>query len=125
MLTLLLAHAALNWADLNKSEPVDLATDVAMSESLVLKKGTRFEFREAMPLDHIPVTVLELQAQDCPFPEAEAEMVLIDPRHESERDSLDRSVGVMLYKNCLVEVYVETRDYPTKSFFVGANAEAL
>lgn len=125
MLTMLLAQAALNWADLYRSRPVDLTMDVAFSELVVLKQGTRFEFREAMPLDHIPVTVLELQATDCPFPEAEAEMILVDPRPESERDQLDRSVGVMLYKNCLLEVYVETRDYPTKSFFSDSQTETL
>jgi hypothetical protein len=114
-------NSRVNWQDLEKDQALVLEMDLEFfknnQDSLKLDKGMKYFLKDLYPLDGISVIFIELETPDC-RPEVAgqiAEMIIVNPTEDST--PRDRSVGVALDLNCRIEIFVETVDFSTNSFF--------
>jgi hypothetical protein len=76
-------------------------------------KDTQFELVEVSDLNMIKVHLHKYKINNCPSPNIETDLQLINIRQSSRRRT---SVGVNLTRNCIVEIFVDMKEYSTLSF---------
>ena len=103
----------LNWGDLDMDQKYTLTADVVFDNQLTLHKGDAFVVDEkGAGSGFVYISFKNLM---CTDPTLKAEMILFNP--EPEDTVNDKSVGVEMYEDCEVSVYVETQYYYSKSMF--------
>ncbi len=104
---------ALDWYDFELGTTFKLDKEIVFAkEGITLKKGEHFQLDDIITLP-ISVSVFQFEVNNCPGENVSTEMIIIDPTFNAG----DPSVGVQLQEGCLLEVYVELKDYFTKSLF--------
>jgi len=105
----------INWINLSKiiNERVVLGQSIQFENKLVLNQNTEMIINdyELLPIN---VAYLNFSILDCNANQA-SKMILVLPKNSDQ--SRNREVGVQLQENCLLEIYVETRDLYSVSFF--------
>ena len=107
---------ALAWSDVSQvGSTYTLTQDLIVGPGVVFSAKQGFEFLNATSGGgDVPVVALELVAKSCSFPDkVVSDMALILPVGSSP----DSSVGVEMYKQCHLVVYVEDQDVVSPSFF--------
>lgn len=108
------AHAdVLNWGDLDMDQKYTLTTDIVFDNHLVLHKGDAFVVDDKGSGEgFVYISFKNLMCTDAKL---KAELILFNP--EPEDTVNDKSVGVEMFEDCEVSVYVETQYYYNKSMF--------
>ncbi len=70
--------------------------------------GTELKLLEIESLNMLKVYLHKYKVQDCPSRSLETDLELLQVG--------DKSVGVNLVRNCILEVYIERADYKASSF---------
>jgi hypothetical protein len=78
--------------------------------SIQFPKNTTVELIESSELSMIKVHLFKYKILECSKKDVESELELVESTAET-------TVGVNLVKNCTLEVFVELKDYKTKSLF--------
>lgn len=110
---------AVEWNDLEIGSEYKITQSFALpqverSESLLdITAGEKFTVTDVVPLDMINVVLFELQYQNCPGPEMKTEMEIIPVQGTSPVVE----IGALLEKECNLQIFIETRDIRTNSFF--------
>lgn len=82
-------------------------------EKYKLPRGTQFELIEVSDLNMIKVHLHKYKIDKCPSKEIETDLQLVNVRQSRSRKT---SVGVNLTKGCVVEIFVDMKEYSTFSF---------
>jgi hypothetical protein len=103
----------LTWGDLDFETKYTLTSDIVFNEQQTLHKGDAFVVNDkgAGP-GFVYISFKNLM---CTDPTLKSELILFNP--EPEDTVNDKSVGVEMFENCEVSVYVETKFYYSKSMF--------
>ncbi len=103
----------LTWGDLDFETKYTLTTDIVFNDQLTLHKGDAFvvDDKGAGP-GFVYISFKNLM---CTDPTLKSELILFNP--EPEDTVNDKSVGVEMFEDCEVSVYVETKYYYNKSMF--------
>ena len=80
-----------------------------------IKKGSRLKLIEKSEINMIKVSLHKYKLRDCDNRSMETELELI-PVEQNIDEKV--SVGVTLVKNCMIEVFVESKDTQTKTFLL-------
>lgn len=117
ILTILASQLAsaevLNWGDLDMDHKYTLTTDIIFNDQLVLHKGDAFVVDDkGAGSGFVYISFKNLM---CTDPTLKSELILFNP--EPEDTVNDKSVGVEMFEDCEVSVYVETQYYYNKSMF--------
>lgn len=100
---------ALEWYDFEIEKSYVLKSDIFFEkEEINLKKGNHFKLFEIISLP-MQVSIFQFEVGNCSAPDISTEMIIVD--------SFDSRVGVQLQVNCILEIYVELKDYFTESLF--------
>lgn len=103
---------ALEWGELELDQKLILNQEILFSnEGIVISPETQFEVQDIIGLP-IDVELYEVRMKKCAFPTKTAEMILLEPFQKN-----DRSVGIVLKENCVLEIFVELKDIYSKSLF--------
>lgn len=104
---------SLEWYDLELNQSLVLDKEIYFEpENITLSKGNIFVLNNILELP-INVTIFSFDVLNCPGQNFSTEMIIVDP----SSSLLNSSVGVQLQKNCQLEVFVEFKDYFSKSLF--------
>ena len=101
-----------NWNDLEPAIKYHTKFSVKFENGIELSADTPLVLTEIYA-GQSPVMYFEFYNLYCKDPNVTAEMVLVNPEPEDLTD--DKSVGVLLDKDCKVGVYVEPRHYYNRS----------
>jgi len=110
---------AVEWNDLEIGETYNLSQSFSLpqverSQSLIdLTAGEQFTVTDVVPLDMINVVLYELNYHNCPGPEMKTEMEIIPVQGTSPVVE----IGALLEKECNLQIFIETRDILSNSFF--------
>jgi hypothetical protein len=104
----------LNWDEIEFSKKYQLTSDIQFSDTVKLNKG------DVLVLDdngqgEAPVIYFSFKNLSCNDAALKAEMVLFNP--EPEDQDHDKSIGVEMYEDCYVSMYVEPQFYYNSSVF--------
>ena len=110
--SLSISAQVLDWNELEIDQLLTLKQEIIfVNEALTITVGSEFIVQDSIGLP-IDVELYQLQLTKCAFPEKITEMILLEPENKS-----DRSVGIQLKQNCVLEIFVESKDLFSKSFF--------
>lgn len=104
----------LSWGDLEAGPKYILNADIPFENGMVLKKGDAFALDD-MGQGNAPVVYLTFKNLSCTDPSLTAEMVLFNP--EPNDTAHDKSIGVEMYEDCYVSMYVEPQFFYNISVF--------
>lgn len=105
----------LTWAEVDSNQKYFLSQPIVFTNEITIVTETAFDWLGADQAGEAPVLVYRFQATSCEFPESSHDMVLLQP-HENPTNH-DNSVGVVLHPDCIIDIYVEGRDYLNPSIF--------
>jgi hypothetical protein len=111
----------LAWQDMRVGDAVVLTQDIELAKKdgsvveLIREEGMRLLDLEGMGggLSLVKATFALVSCED---PALETEMMLVLPKRGAE----NAEVGVQIALDCRLEIYIETKDYGTPSFFQSA-----
>lgn len=81
--------------------------------SFILPRGTVFELFEVSKLNMIKVHLHKYKISNCPSPNKETDLQLIPVE---QLNNSKTSVGVNLTRGCIIEVFIDMKEYNTMSF---------
>lgn len=109
---------AMNWFDMDIRKDYTLLQDISLQQNerssamLVLARGEKFHLKEIIGLG-MGLGLFNFEYLNCPGPQMETEVDVIPV----EGTSPLIEVGAMVAEGCELWVYVELKDFWTKSFF--------
>jgi len=112
-----LATTAKNWNDLetglvyNSDQEIELMGD---DSTLVINTNTALTFLGKIPLGAIKVQLYKFKVSTCTDTAMETELELINIQQPR---GVDIVAGVELAENCILELFIETKDSNTVSIF--------
>ena len=104
---------SIDWNTLKVGDKyaLDKRIEFQINDSKIeFNKNTTVELLEASELSMIKVHLFKYKISECSQKNIESDLELVE-------SSEDTSVGVNLVKDCVLEVFVELKDYKTKSLF--------
>jgi hypothetical protein len=103
------------WIDLQPRTNVVLSQSFVTSGATPLKfnSGDRFELESIEILDYVNVSLYSLKALICENKTAKSDLDVYDFTFSNTT----QSIGIELYENCRLEVYVETNERNFISIF--------
>jgi hypothetical protein len=104
--------ATLNWSDLVEGSKYKLSKKINfqnIDSNISFPKNTQLKLIETSELSMIKVHLYKYQILNCRHETVESDLELV-------KSSREVSVGVNLVKRCILEIFVELKDYQTKSF---------
>ena len=108
------SHAARTWANISIEDSVFLAKDLQIVNSeLSFNRSARLKITEISLMEMINVYLFKAKAETCSLPEATSELEL----YYVSQSSGKTTIGIELLKNCILEIYVEKKDFRTTSLF--------
>lgn len=106
------AAQVVEWADIELDQKLTLTQEILFAnEGIVIAPETHVEVTDIIGLP-IDVELYQVKMKKCAFPSKTAEMILLEPFQQT-----DRSVGIQLKENCILEIFVELKDLYSKSLF--------
>lgn len=108
-----------NWRDLETGFNYKLTQGFELSQlersrsKLTISKGDRFELREVSDLSAIKVILFKFLYKNCPGVAMKTDMEIIPVQGTSPVVE----IGAQLEEMCEFNIYIETKDLMTKSFF--------
>lgn len=106
--------AVLEWSDLELFNQYTLNQTISFPGLAEIHAGEKFEMIDVMA-GGPPLIYYQMHLIDCKDPDATSEMTLINPS-PGDHDR-DRSIGAMMEEGCNISIWVEARDYYSKSLF--------
>ncbi len=103
------------WSEIYSESIYKLNVPLIFNEQDSILKDTLFELINSGSDSSAPVFILQMQAQQCAIPQLSSEMILVNPVENST--NLDFSVGVQLHPDCIIDIYVEGKNYFDPSLF--------
>tara|TARA_B100001971_G_scaffold214585_1_gene252860 strand:- start:71101 stop:71484 length:384 start_codon:yes stop_codon:yes gene_type:complete len=103
------------WSDLVEGETYRIDRDIEMDYAKNLykvSKGQLLKLQNVKPLPMINVYMAEFHVTKCTDTNMTTEMILVEVK---QPDSKVVSVGVDLTYGCKLEVFIEKKDYSSKS----------
>lgn len=114
------AHAeTLQWTDLELYQTYKLNQTISFPEGPEFKAGEKMYVMDFIS-GGIPVVYWQIHAENCKNPDANAEMILVNP---SPEDPSDRSIAVALTEGCNLDVWVELKDLYSPSILDSDSAK--
>lgn len=110
------SFAAVKWDAQEVNTAYKLNQDIVLQmddQKYNIPKGTQFDLNEVSDLNMIKVHLHKYKINNCPSPNVETDLQLISIRQNNRRKT---SVGVNLTRNCIVEIFVDMKEYATFSF---------
>lgn len=110
---------AVEWYDLEANQDLkitqsfQLKQQIASGSLLDIVEGQKFTLKEIISLDMINVTLYKLDYKNCPGPAMATDMEIIPVKNTSPMVE----VGAQLIQNCTLEIFIESKDLMTESFF--------
>jgi hypothetical protein len=104
--------APLSWSELAEGSKYKLSKKIVfqiVDSEVSFPKDTQLKLIETSELSMIKVHLYKYEILNCSKRTIESDLELI-------QSSKNVSVGVNLAKKCILEVFVELKDYKTKSF---------
>jgi hypothetical protein len=108
--------ASNKWSNLVEGKVFTIDRDIELEknkETFEVSKGDMFKLVEFKALPMINVHLGEFKIENCKDMEKTSEMLLVDIK----TDNKIVSVGVTLAQGCILEVYLESKDIYSQSFF--------
>jgi len=112
-----LAVQTYNFADLVEGETYRLDRNITLEyvkSNFTLNKGQVLKLQDFKPLPMINVYLAEFSIPKCKSPNLSSEMILVEVK---QAQAPTVSVGVDLAFGCKLEVFIEKKDYNSKSLF--------
>lgn len=113
----LYAQQTFRWSDLVEGESyrIDRELELDYSKNLYkITKGQLLKLQNVKPLPMINVYMAEFSVTKCTDMNMATEMVLVEVK---QPDSKIVSVGVDMTYGCKLEVFIEKKDYSSRSIF--------
>ena len=110
-----LAQQTYRWSDLVEGESyrIDRNLELELSKNFYkIKKGQALKLQNVKPLPMINVYMAEFLVSKCTDNNLTTEMILVEVK---QPDSKMVSVGVDMTYGCKLEVFIEKKDYSSKS----------
>lgn len=99
----------LTWDELELYTVYTLATNITYTDTrgrtILFPAGSPFRFNQLIPLPQIRSIYFEFIHQNCPVPKLKLDVFIFE------------NVGITLEPDCVMGVYLESRDYYTTSLF--------
>ena len=111
--------ATVEWSDLELDQNLKITQSFQLkqkiaSASLVdIMKGQKFVLTDIIGLDMINVTLFQFEYKNCPGPQMKTDMEIIPVNNTSPVVE----IGAQLIEKCTLEIFIETKDLMTSSFF--------
>lgn len=110
------AFAAIKWSDQELNSTYKLNKEITLyldDQKFVFAKDAMFSLTESSDLNMIKVHLHKYKVSNCPASNVETDLQLINI---IQRDRSSTSVGVNLTRNCIVEIFIDMKEYDTLSF---------
>lgn len=110
---------AVSWNDLEVSQDYKLTQSFQLpqlerSGSLLdISEGDRVTLSDIIPLDMINVVLLQFDYKKCPGSAMKTDMEIIPVKNTSPVVE----IGAQLETGCKLEIFIESRDFMSESFF--------
>ncbi len=108
---------SIHWADLVESRIYKTDREFSLSSaesSLVIKAGTEMRLADFKPLPMINVFLAEFKVIDCKDDSFASDMIIVEIDQPSAQAV---AVGVDMAEKCVLEVFLENKDYYALSMF--------
>lgn len=106
----------MEWGDLHWGIKYFLLQELVLDAPVRFEAGHRFDYLSETGLPGVQTIVLEMKANDCPFPELGSDLVLVKPDGVNPAGR-DNRVAIRMEPGCHLEIYVEAADYYSASVF--------
>jgi hypothetical protein len=80
---------------------------------LNFERGEEYILEQSISLDMINVVLLQFKSLSCPGPDMVTELEIIPVQASAPVVE----IGAQLQQNCKLEIYIESKDFITQSFF--------
>ncbi|MEX0798608.1 MAG: hypothetical protein WEB87_03785 [Bacteriovoracaceae bacterium] len=107
----------IKWADLVESRTYKIDREIELTynkSSMIIKANEELKLLEFRPLPMINVFLAEFKTLSCSDFSFSSEMILLEVAQDTGPSV---SVGVDMAKNCVLEVFIEKKDYNAVSIF--------
>ncbi len=101
------------YQDLKVTQSFQLKQQISSGSILEIVEGQKFTLNEIVGLDMINVTLFKLHYKNCPGPAMVTDMEIIPVKNTSPVVE----IGAQLTQNCILEIFIESKDLMTESFF--------
>ncbi len=107
--------ANMDWSELEQYNEYKLTQKIVFENGVSLASGDVYELREIEPLSipGYPMFYYSFHKKNCTNPDQTAEMVIV----EVPGKDWDVSVGAQLEEGCNLGLYLEVKDYYSRSAF--------
>lgn len=108
---------AVDWYDMELGNELKLTQNIQLKQTersgalLDLTKGEKFTLKDVTALEQISVIALEFAYENCSGTDLKTEMEIV----KVEKTSVE--VGALIERGCTLEIYIETKDFMSESFF--------
>lgn len=107
----------LRWADLveGKTYKVDRKIELSMNdEKHSIEKDSLVKLLDMRPLPMINVFLAEMKVLDCEYVDFTSEMVIVEVEQPAGKAV---GIGIDMAERCVLEVFLENKDYDSLSIF--------
>jgi hypothetical protein len=110
---------AATWNDLEVSQQYKITQQISLKQMersgslLEILPNEPFVLKEVIGLDLINVVLYRLNYKNCPGPDLKTEMEIIPVK----KTTPVVEVGAQIEENCMLEIFLETKDLRTESLF--------
>ena len=107
----------LRWADLVESRTYKVDREIQLNQnknSFTIRKGQEMRLLDFRPLPMINVFLAEFKLTRCGSSSFSSEMILIEVEQPAAEPV---AIGVDMAKKCVLEVFLEKKDYNARSMF--------
>lgn len=111
--------ATVEWNDLEIDQNLKITQSFQLKQKIAagslvdIVKGQQFVLTDIIGLDMINVVLFKLEYKNCPGPAMSTDMEIIPVNNTSPVVE----IGAQLIENCSLEIFIETKDLMTSSFF--------
>jgi len=115
----LFAAQTVVWNDLELEQPVKITQSIRLKQLqragtyLDIILGQNFVLRDIIGLDSVKVVMFKFDYKNCPGHQMVTDMEIIPVKNTSPVVE----IGAQLTENCKLEIFIETKDLMTTSFF--------
>ena len=111
--------AAVEWNELELDQKLKITQSFQLKQKIAagslvdIVKGQKFVLTDIIGLDMINVTLFQFEYKNCPGPQMTTDMEIIPVNNTSPVVE----IGAQLVEKCTLEIFIETKDLMTASFF--------
>ncbi len=107
--------AKIDWSDLELYNEYKLTQNIVFENGITLSLGEIYELREIEPMSipGYPMFYYSFHKKNCTAPDLTAGMIIIEVPGRDQ----DMLIGAQLEEGCNLGLYLEVKDYYTRSAF--------